>query len=380
MRWRTPKEVRPVLIGMLIGVGFLYVTEALYLLLGWIFAGDVNLLRMDRKMGDGLARVQWIGQLVVALFGGLIRAAQHPALDLQYSLFLKTTPWDASKPLPKGAAHLRGFDWLLLAAWTGIVFEQLGEWALYVPVIFLFGYFVSSLFVHGKTGEEGVTLVLAFGLAGIVRLWDRPAECLGLAVALYGVNYLGLMRGLAKFPWEEEEKPVVAQFGWPLGQVGPKRKEVEISFRSAVVVALLVAWWIHACLSHVTRGAEFQGPATVMLAAAMGVFAGLIRLAVYVTGYASPVSLKGRIATGRLIIPSHDSAWWSALLLPLIAGATQFLVGQYLPAMYSVPATIFVVLLSALTLPPSRRRYQLTGEHRILEPRRINMEPDARPA
>jgi len=139
----------------------------------------------------------------------------------------------------------------------------------------------------------------------------------------------------------------------------------------AVLVAVLVAAWAHAIMSHFEelRHVPDEPMAAPMLMAMIGVIAALFRWGIYVNGHASPITLRGRFWTGRWIVPNHDGPFWAALTLPLISGTTQaFLEGW--PLMNSLPVSFSVMLLAAMILPPNRRRWQLTGEHRMVYLRR----------
>jgi hypothetical protein len=369
-----PRNMWPwmmLVIGTAVGIGLFFGLRILFVLLqisyglSWPQAVTNVHLPFDR--------FAWGWQLFTVFIWGLLGLRNHPVGIPKYRAWLETTPWHSGKPLPMGGVHVRLSEWIVLAIWTTVGALTLDVKVLHLPAAFLAGYLLMAMRVLYQTEQEGATLLLAFGLAGMVRLWNEQVACLVLSLVLYAIAYFGLRSSLASFPWAKEEKPLVEDFGWPLSQLGPKRKEHEIGFFNAVAVALLVALWMHAGMSHLAE-AKWDDDMRVrgaIIGACVGAIAGLIRLSVYLAGLTGPIDLRGRIATGRLIIPSHDSAWWAAASLPIIAAAAGHLFLDRLGLRFdqAAPATLFVLLLAAMVMPPSRRRYQLTGEHRMVEHR-----------
>jgi hypothetical protein len=367
MRATTPRPWRGLLKAMILGVAVVYLFRLPFYFLAWRGV-DPDLL-FDSAMMELFNKVGWGAQLILAGFCGLSRAAPfHPTANARYRAFLETSPWNHEKPLPLGAVHLLLADWIILLVWTALAAVLLKGNPLYLPMVFLTAYLISALSPLFSTEQETSALILSFGLAAVVRLWNYPIAASALGLGLYLVAYVGLIRSLKTFPWPKKEKPLVQQFGWPLDQLGPRRKETQISFGSALVVSLMVAGWAHAGLSHVqdARDAPNDAIKMALCMGAIGMFAGLIRYVVYAGGYAAPISKRGRFWTGRWIIPGHDGAFLAAALLPLIGAATQgILTSLNWPAMHSVPVTAFALVLAATTLPPNRRQWQLSGEHRM---------------
>jgi hypothetical protein len=92
----------------------------------------------------------------------------------------------------------------------------------------------------------------------------------------------------------------------------------------------------------------------------------VLRIVIYVAGYAPPISIFGRVATGRWIIPGYDVVF----IAPLAAVAAAWLImltgeaAGIAIALYAPLAAGAAVWL-ALALPPRRETWQLTGHHRI---------------
>src|SRR2546421_901322 len=329
---------------------------------------------LANEIRPAFVKFAWGANLVVAAMFGMCRPTMfHPLNVPKYQSWLKTTPWHSGKPLPLGPIHLLPVEWALLALWMAMVAYVSGRIPLHLPVVFLGAYLVPMMTDLFKTDEEVIATTLLFGLGGIIRSWSHPIACLLLALGLYALAYLGLRRSLRRFPWPEAEKSSVGDCGWPLQQLGPKRNEIQIGFSNAIVVSLLVAWWGHVALYALTDQNFDPNDIKVMLltlgfAAVAGLIIGFSRMVIYSNGYASPITFWGRIRTARLIIPTHDNAWIVPLLLPLIGGATMLGFNRLnLSPLYSLPLLFSFLLLLAMQLPPARRQWQLTGEHRLVQ-------------
>ena len=87
-------------------------------------------------------------------------------------------------------------------------------------------------------------------------------------------------------------------------------------------------------------------------------------------GYFPPISLLGRLATGRLIIPGYDQALVAPLLLTTIVGLTGTITAfnhELLPIdpIYVVPIALTLTWWITVGMGPSLEVWRLTGNHRI---------------
>ena len=91
------------------------------------------------------------------------------------------------------------------------------------------------------------------------------------------------------------------------------------------------------------------------------------RLAIYVDGYYSPISLWGRIWTGRWIIPGYDRVFIAPLVIIAVGPLSVYcLQAVGLPLDVAATVGIGTMTLAALILPPRLRSWRLTGQHRIV--------------
>jgi hypothetical protein len=100
----------------------------------------------------------------------------------------------------------------------------------------------------------------------------------------------------------------------------PASKRWKLSREASVCWSLLIGWGVfligHAVGSDPNHEPLGFGMVWFAVGAAGGVL-GLIRLAIYEIGHAPPISLWGRLWTGRWIVPGYDSI----LLTPVAVGA-----------------------------------------------------------
>ena len=91
------------------------------------------------------------------------------------------------------------------------------------------------------------------------------------------------------------------------------------------------------------------------------------RLLIFMGDYRPPVSISGRLATGRLLLPGYDKAFLPSIFAVLAGYAMPMLFAQLaVPPIGAFSASIFVVVLLLLTLKPTLREWHYTGHHRLL--------------
>jgi hypothetical protein len=325
---------------------------------------------------------------IAALVYGLYRAlAFHPMVNSRYRAWLATTPWTPHKPLPVGPIHLVWQDVLLvgLAAaavgWTG------GTKALIVPLTFLVGYLLPLAVDLAATGEGLLAYAVGFGLGLVVRLLPDLPPSLVAAAATYLLAYVGLRRSLRNFPWEGSatqpawEKQLGGNpLGWPFARLGPKFLDAwSIRLRTAALTSLLVGWWFHAVAALQQDPGDRWGFLFTGVSLAATAVPGF-RLLVYLPGYAPPINLLGRLATGRWLIPGYDQVF-VAPLLALWVGVSlpPFLLLAGVNELVAMPLGLTVVLFLVLAVGPSVKTWRLTGHHRIVPAGLQALAPRRRP-
>lgn len=318
-----------------------------------------------------------------ASYGAVRGTAFHPVWDGAYAKWLAQTPWKPGRPLPLGPAHLVIRDLLPLAGIALLARYHAGVDPAVPLWIFAFAYMVlAGLGV--AIAKAPAALVLAFGVPAMLLLKDRPAAALGAAVPLYGLTWLGIRQSLARFPWKDEEAPTGLPteatlrgltLGWPLDRLAPKPPPKPTPQAVGWFVGALLGWWVFitltlgggARLPHdaASRAAMFRG---VLPALAFGgLIVGGVRALCYVIGYRWPLSLTGRLLTGRLLLPRYDSVFLAPLAVMATAVATPTLAHALgAPIQVTVAATIAMTFVATINLGPSMAHWRLTGAHHMV--------------
>jgi hypothetical protein len=315
-----------------------------------------------------------------AVCHGVYRAVRfHPTSRAGYAAWLAQTPWTPAKPLPDGPVLLAWQDAVVLALLLGPAWLVFGReaWPL-VPAFALAYLFTLTSLVH-KTGERAAAYLAWFGVGGLVLLAHLPAAVLAVAAATYAVAAVGFRRSLERFPWlpGDDEKArlrasVAHGLRWPFDRLAPLAPSSLLRPWEGPACGLLIAWSLFAVgfqldrLPPNLRGEKASGliefsPALVLCLAAA------LRVGIYMYAHLPPISLLGRLATGRLIIPRYDVIFVAPLLAMVAspAGLVVFLeVGLPGYAGSAVGAGLAVGIL--LTAGPDCVRWQLTAPCRLV--------------
>ena len=312
----------------------------------------------------------------------------HPACNLAYAAWLKTSPWTPHKPLPLGPVHPVWQDAVVLGVMT--VFAQ---WYAHVdpalPVI-----------VFGLDCLAAMTLLLAFTrtwmpclLLGFI--WPAPAlpvmrgwPTAGIIAALVAVIWYGHRKSLHAFPWKRTElnptesgranqrKSIVekdiridipintltaraSSLGWPFLCLSPKVECNSVSTSTSFFVGSLIGWWTYCAMV----GFEIEScPAAILLFAT---FAALVRFAIYCNGLGPSLICGAGSLPGGSLCRGFDQVVVTPLIVLALAIAGGVAI-RHSGSWYQV-ASAFVVGLLWFTLlggGPTMRKWILTGQHR----------------
>ena len=345
--------------------------ESLYLWLRWW----MNV----REVADFLRIRDVIVGACCATYGSFRVLAFHPLARPAYFRWLEQTPWTSRKPLMLGPIHLVVQDVVVLSVAVLMVHGSPAR-LIMPPMAFLGAYLFFLWLSCCTTGQTWIGYLLAFGLGLAVRLvtsWPMAACALGL---LYPLAWLGLQRSLARFPWKAEawweesfaqaivdrEKPIGAVLGWPFTSIGPKEPDRPLSYRNGVLISLLIGSWMYALGSRLPPDQLSVGLLTATYRGAASAFI-LGRVLMYCRCCWPPISLCGRLATLRWIIPGYDQVFVAPICAALIAIFAPWglsLVG--VPGEIALPICLSAVVGVVLNMGPTLRRWQLTGDHRIM--------------
>ena len=313
-----------------------------------------------KENDEELKRVHVGLLLVTSIFFGVVRAgSNHPARNVAYRNWLRSTPWRPGMPLPLGPAMLHWRDGVGL-----LILCALGQWNAGVApavLLLLFGcaYCVSCLLPLLQTRRYAETYGIA--LAGSALFWIAPwpVASLVLVAALVGLAQVGLARSLRGFPWEFPESNE-SNDAWPLRIYADLKPRVPLI--EGVLIALLIASWV----SGIVHVVEPPLSDLVLWLIFGSVFASTIRYGIYHANLRPPVTILGRLRAGRIIFRNYDHAKISPLLamsLAIIGSVLIYRHHMWLPL--GTGLTAFMVLLTLLIMGPQLRTWQLTGFHRV---------------
>ena len=368
-RWMG--EVLPPAWVIVIGVGFWLAIEAMYVWMWWW-------LRVP-EVAERYLRLQALPVGVMCVLYGVCRVlAFHPLFDPAYRQWLELTPWTSRKRLPFGPIHLVPQDIIVLAVAILMLYGSPMRLVI-APAALLGGYLVILCLSLMLTDVWKVGYALAFGLGLVVRLGNWPVVSVCLLAGLYPLAYFGLRESLARFPWKtldwEKTTIVVAKpksagssklkLGWPYDHLQFNLPARRVPRQHAILLSLLIGWCVYAvaCVFPDPEGREVI-PSMALVLTSLGCVLG--RLVAYCAGHSSPISLWGRIGTGRWFIPGYDQVFVAPLcvgLAAVAAPAARFSLG--LPTEIVFPIALSLVLLITLNVGPTFRRWELTGDHRV---------------
>lgn len=363
-----------------IGFSFAYVLiEVIHFFVLWKFGP---------APGRDWLHVRDVGLIAAAGLYGVDRVLSfHPLYLPEYRRWLIATPWTSRKALPNGPVHLVLQDGAHLGLLVLLMHDAQFN-PLCIPLAFLFTYLVALGHSFWHTGVAWAGYLVAFGLGLVVWLpAERPWKLLTAAL-VYFTAFLGLRRALAGFPWslgayEEATSPKAllelmtlsqvltrrglgaiprADLGWPFDRIPPRPPPRGIGYLDACLISLLCGWWTYVILSF------FPDGSLALLLFIMLSFPAFSRLHLYCAGHRPPISLWGRLAKFRWIIPSHDRVY----VAPLLAVVAGMVLHHQLHRVFafSVPfstgVTVVLVFLILLTTGPTYERWTLTGNNRIV--------------
>ena len=336
---------------------------------------DVFFRRHGELVPEGVTSFRLVFICFSAVMYGVFRVSSfHPALNKQYMVWLWLSPWTPDKPLPHGPVRLCLVDVVVIG--FHLLLAYLNDDFLFVmPLLFFLAAYLVKLMIGLVEFGQGEMLAIGFFLAPFA-VYPFKDIYVGLAVLclIYCIGCYYSGRSL-KRPWKiwywksdaEWHKQLVTMsldakiIGWPYKALRIDVGNFSVSIIESVQISLFVGWYVHVILwlLEVTFLYGFLAVVVVVLA--------LCRLASYVSEHLPPISLFGRIATGRLIICGYDKI----LLAPLCSAGVGLVgpvvlgqagVGSNLSMELSLSFSIFLLL----ALGPSRQQWELTGHHRIV--------------
>lgn len=343
---------------------------ALWPLLGRIVLHNDPAL-MEVFNAGASVRHAWVLGLGCVFYGIARLTSRHPVFSIGYKTWLGTTPWTGRMRLPLGPARLGWTDGLLLGLAVVAAHYSTSMTALLPLIAFGAAYLVMAMLsVIDVRPPAGIVMILAFGL--VIRLGRHPAAILAILLGLYLFYLLNLRRSLDAVSWvspprQPNASRLARRLGWPFAPLGPANPSPYAQGGMALAIAAIFGWLVY-CIDFQFQASSSPGdPPPYLFILVAGFLASVNRLLVYAYGYQWPISVLGRIGSGRLILPHYDKVFLTPLCTMLAAGLL-FLAGPRLDI--SIPlylgASIAIIVAVAVGGGPSLRRWRLTGGHRIV--------------
>jgi hypothetical protein len=260
----------------------------------------------------------------------------------------------------------------------------------------LAAYCCSSLIALCYTGPTWCAYVLAFGLALVGRLaWISPWTALAAVVPVAIFSQVTLRLSLAAFPWELRLQAIRARFAqprdsttaprrnksqqlapeaeftdvlrlWPHGALHTDGRARLLTRLDFAMISLLAGFAAYCTSAGAPHDRPDEPPLLIALSAWVMFSAVILRLFVYFSHHSPPITIAGRIATGRWLIPGYDIVFLTPLVVFVAWGASLILLSMVdAPLSVTLEVTTSVCLLIAFLGGPSLRRWQLTCPSRL---------------
>ena len=349
----------------------LHITAALCTVYLLTYLMDLYIIRLGIPVPEGIGRIRIpILVLASALYGFYRVRVFHPFYNSKYWQWLCLSPWSIDKPLPQGPVHLIWVDVVILAVLTLCAYSNIPFFTAVPVVAFLIVYLV-MIFLAFEAEQIAFTILFLFLAPFAFYPFANLYVTSLVLILLYALCCVGFYRSFKDFPWntkywkgdvvEEFKKQAVKQnvLGWPFKFLNIYEAP-RISYFGAFLLSLLLTWWL-----HVIRWA-IDEPYNISLLALLALLVAFIRTLVYAAEYRPPISLTGRIFTGRLIIPRYDKIYIAPLCILLVGIPLPLLLHRYgLITAWNLEICFFLIFFLAFSLPPTLNKWRLTGAYRI---------------
>lgn len=293
----------------------------------------------------------WLLFISCAFLYGVLRVGwAHPIFRPRYCDWLLSMPWKPGMPLPEAPILPTWQDAAVLAAAIVLGTIHAGRYAVWIPFSMLCGAFLAFLPIALFLRWRPILWAQAILLCLAARFYLDSTVALLSAAGLLAVLLWGLRHSMQTFPWGLTQagqlRAVLTAFfglsenaplfepqlldaaypngdwrafrgighvvGWPLWVLSPHKLRRFLHWAEVVALSLLVGWLVY----MVTK--EDRSETSYAISAIAGILA-LLRVGIYCSCLLPPISLLGRLATGRLLIPRYDRVFVAPVLSVLCA-------------------------------------------------------------
>lgn len=312
--------------------------------------------------------------VLFAIAYGLTRCLLfHPVANSKYRQFLALTPYSSRHQLPKGPIHLYWPDAVILGLMIAAAWICPPEHWLIPLAAFFVSFLAGHCFCMILTKQKTLLAVLLAILPLSIYPHENDAISILVFCIAYGIVWYGTQTYLKQFPWNTsfwndhyvahlKEKAFTQKIiQWPWQQLHFE-KTSSLDWKTKLVICGLVFWWLHV-ISYLWDDKDLI--VAIFSCSFLIIFFRIIR---YIMGFMPPISLLGRISTGRLIIPGYDKIFVAPMIIALTGVfVPKVLLSAGLPETISIEFTFSLCLFLAMVLPPSYQNWRLTGHHWIVK-------------
>jgi hypothetical protein len=337
-----------------------------------------------------LVRMQAIVLAIPAGCYAIYRLARfHPAFNPKYAAWLRLSPWTSRRPLPLGPVHLVWQDLVVVGSLSAIAGWHVRANPALPMAAFAFAYLGAMTLVLAFTRRWSHCVILGFLWPALALPWAKGWPAVGLVAAAAAVVWHGHRQSLCAFPWPflaqpartNETSPLDVQIrvggpgalykstnlGWPYRQLSPKADLGSVTVSAGLCLSLLFGWWTYCGVVGTAL------PAAPELILPFALIAAFVRLGIYATGVTAPFNLRGRIGSGRLLIPGFDKIFLTPIAVVILAIVGSVIIrrsGSWYPEAES--ATVAITWFAVFSGGPTLRNWLLTGQVRFPGPTLAN--------
>ncbi len=324
----------------------------------------------------GAFSVEALVVLMVSLGAG--RAWRMPSIRSGYFTWLRETPWAGKLKLPFGNAAPTLLDCTIFLACGCILAAGIFRLDLALLIgagAYAAGYTAMMAARLLEAGRFSQVYLLALGCVGIVAALHWPLLSIGVGAATFvGASIIARLhvRWLAAeslLPRRPAPAMTNSTVGWPYLALSSEMP-VGIGLQWAFLWAVFFGFIEYTILSYAGRG---SAPSLLGTVSTVAIFAALVLAATrtyfYVFNRRPPMSLRGRLATKKWIIPEYDRVF-AAPVATLLAGCAvaamrTFFLTRAAVAWYG-GLGLFLIGFVGMGLGPSLKDWILTGHYRLV--------------
>jgi hypothetical protein len=350
-------------------------------------------LPIDPELKQFMAIPRFFVLVLFCFVCGFRRGRNHPARQPGYEQWLTLSPWRLGNRLPLGPVLPLWEDLIWLGVAVGltlvdtvVLLNARREVVVVVTALPVaaaaVGYVLTTTATLGRAGRGWYAMAILFLLPLAIYPVLSPAIAACVVAIAFVIAFIGVQRSLANFPWDRPWWTVepITKFRedfrrgcgglWPYAHTWPEPVDPWRVPWGALAGSALFTWWLHVFLAVSIRagfGEWFKFQWVVFVVVMVGAF--WIRVASYFRGVRSPLPLRARVRSLRLIVRRYDYAWLAPLACAAAGVATVIgMLGYGLPTSSAIPVSLLLTLALAILLPPELRSWELTSRRCVKKP------------